>query len=130
MSEEHTPAIDVRDVVKTYDEGRTRALDGATLRIYPGEFVSITGPSGCGKSTLLHAIAALERPDSGEIIVDGEDRCGQIPTPQPAPARSGCRPFYSSQAQTSEACAAACHAPPTDTPRPRPGPKPAPGGSG
>jgi putative ABC transport system ATP-binding protein len=73
MNDERTPAIDVRDVVKTYDEGRTRALDGATLRIYPGEFVSITGPSGCGKSTLLHAIAALERPDSGEIVVDGEE---------------------------------------------------------
>ena len=73
MSDERTPAIDVRDVVKTYDEGRTRALDGATFKVYPGEFVSITGPSGCGKSTLLHAIAALERPDSGEIIVDGEE---------------------------------------------------------
>jgi ABC-type lipoprotein export system ATPase subunit len=67
------PVIDARDVVKTYDEGRTRALDGATLRIDKGEFVSITGPSGCGKSTLLHAIAALEEPDSGEIYVNGEE---------------------------------------------------------
>jgi putative ABC transport system ATP-binding protein len=66
-------AIDVRDVVKTFDEGRTRALDGATLQVRRGEFVSITGPSGCGKSTLLHAIAALERPDSGSIVVNGEE---------------------------------------------------------
>ena len=73
MSSDRQPAIDVRNVVKTFDDGRTRALDGATLQVYPGEFVSITGPSGCGKSTLLHAIAALERPDSGEIIVEGEE---------------------------------------------------------
>jgi putative ABC transport system ATP-binding protein len=72
MSDGRGTAIDVREVVKTYDEGRTRALDGATLRIAAGEFVAITGPSGCGKSTLLHLIAALERPDSGEIIVNGE----------------------------------------------------------
>ena len=65
------PAIDVEDVVKTYDEGRTRALDGATLRVAEGVFVAITGPSGCGKSTLLHLIAALERPDSGRIVVGG-----------------------------------------------------------
>ena len=67
------PVIDVRDVVRTYDEGRTRALDGVTLSIRKGEFVSITGPSGCGKSTLLHAIAALEKPDSGEIYVNGQE---------------------------------------------------------
>jgi len=66
-------AIDVQDVVKTYEEGRIHALSGATLQIYDGEFVAITGPSGCGKSTLLHLIAALDRPDSGRIIVNGVD---------------------------------------------------------
>jgi putative ABC transport system ATP-binding protein len=69
-------AIDVRDLVKTYDDGRTRALDGANLQIRPGEFVAITGPSGCGKSTLLHHIAALERPDSGKIYVNGDEITG------------------------------------------------------
>jgi len=68
-----TVVIDVRDVVKTFDEGRTRALDGASLQVRRGEFVAITGPSGCGKSTLLHLIAALERPDSGKIVVNGEE---------------------------------------------------------
>lgn len=73
MSNDTGPAVDVRNVVKTFDKGRTRAVDGASLRIERGEFVSITGPSGCGKSTLLHLIASLERPDSGEITVEGED---------------------------------------------------------
>ncbi|KPK47491.1 MAG: ABC transporter ATP-binding protein [Dehalococcoidia bacterium SM23_28_2] len=66
-------AIDVQEVVKTYEEGRIRALSGATLQVREGEFVAITGPSGCGKSTLLHLIAALDRPDSGRIVVDGMD---------------------------------------------------------
>jgi putative ABC transport system ATP-binding protein len=65
--------IDVQDVVKTYEEGRIHALHGATLQVRDGEFVAITGPSGCGKSTLLHLIAALDRPDSGRILVDGMD---------------------------------------------------------
>jgi len=66
-------AIDVQDVVKTYEEGRIQALNGATLQVREGEFVAITGPSGCGKSTLLHLIAALDRPDSGRIVVSGVD---------------------------------------------------------
>jgi ABC-type lipoprotein export system ATPase subunit len=66
-------AIEVQDVVKTYEEGRIHALNGATLQIREGEFVAITGPSGCGKSTLLHLIAALDRPDSGRILVKGAD---------------------------------------------------------
>jgi len=70
---EKVPAVEVVDLVKTYDEGRTRAVDGATLSVAQGEFVAITGPSGCGKSTLLHLVAALERPDSGRIVVLGQD---------------------------------------------------------
>ncbi len=77
MSERPDTVIDVRNVVKTYDEGRTRALDGVNFRVDKGEFVSITGPSGCGKSTLLHAIAALERPDSGTIVVNGDEITSQ-----------------------------------------------------
>jgi ABC-type lipoprotein export system ATPase subunit len=66
-------AVEVVDLVKTFDDGRTRAVDGATFRVGQGEFVAITGPSGCGKSTLLHLVAALDRPDSGRIVVLGED---------------------------------------------------------
>jgi putative ABC transport system ATP-binding protein len=67
------PMIVVDNVVKTFDRGRTRALDGATLSVGRGEFVAIVGPSGCGKSTLMHLIAAMEMPESGTITVDGHD---------------------------------------------------------
>jgi putative ABC transport system ATP-binding protein len=70
---ERPPAVEVIDLVKTFDDGRTRALDGVAFHVDEGEFVAITGPSGCGKSTLLHLVAALERPDSGRIVVQGEE---------------------------------------------------------
>ena len=62
----------VERVVKAFDEGRIRALDGVSFRISAGEFVALTGPSGCGKSTLLNLIGLLDRPDSGSIAVGGE----------------------------------------------------------
>jgi putative ABC transport system ATP-binding protein len=70
---ENIPAIDVRDVVKSFDEGRIQALRGATLPVAPGEGVAIMGPSGCGKSTLLHLIAALDEPTDGQIRVNGKE---------------------------------------------------------
>ena len=62
----------VERVRKTYEEGRVVALDGVSLRADAGEFVAVTGPSGCGKSTLLNLVGALDRPDSGVILVGGE----------------------------------------------------------
>jgi putative ABC transport system ATP-binding protein len=67
------PQIHLRGVVKTFDDGRMRALDGVDVDIDAGEFVAIVGPSGCGKSTLLNMIAALDRPDEGSIEVAGHD---------------------------------------------------------
>ena len=48
-----------------------RAVDGVSLAIAPNEFVALNGPSGCGKSTLMHLIAGLDRPTSGQILVNG-----------------------------------------------------------
>jgi len=62
----------VEHVVKAFDAGRIRALDGVSLRVAKGEFVALAGPSGCGKSTLLNLIGLLDRPDSGSIAVGGE----------------------------------------------------------
>ncbi|WP_433295485.1 ABC transporter ATP-binding protein [Pseudonocardia sp. CA-142604] len=53
-------------------------LGGVTFDVAPGEFVSVIGPSGCGKSTLFNVIAGLERPDSGRVLVDGEDATGRV----------------------------------------------------
>ncbi|MCQ8905215.1 MAG: ABC transporter ATP-binding protein [Methanothermobacter sp.] len=66
-------AIEVRDLRKSFDSGRIRALNGVNLDVDAGEFISIMGPSGSGKSTLLNMIGALDVPDSGTIRVAGRD---------------------------------------------------------
>jgi putative ABC transport system ATP-binding protein len=75
MSEAAPPAaaIQTMDVVKLYDGGLVRALDGVTMTVERGEFVAVMGPSGSGKSTLLHLVAALDTPTSGKIIVNSRD---------------------------------------------------------
>ncbi len=67
----NTPVIIVRGLVKEFDNGRVRALNGVDLTVAPGEFVAISGPSGCGKSTLMHLLAALDSPTSGSVVVNG-----------------------------------------------------------
>jgi putative ABC transport system ATP-binding protein len=62
----------VDHVSRSFEEGRIAALVDVSFRVEPGEFVSVTGPSGCGKSTLLNLIGALDRVDSGSIVVGGE----------------------------------------------------------
>jgi putative ABC transport system ATP-binding protein len=65
--------IRCRDVSKVYQQGENRitALAGVSLEIPRGSFAVIMGPSGSGKSTLLHLIGGLDRPSSGELLVDG-----------------------------------------------------------
>ncbi|GEC03988.1 ABC transporter ATP-binding protein [Streptomyces spinoverrucosus] len=53
--------------------GPTVALDGLDLSVRPGEFLALLGPSGCGKTTALRMLAGFEQPDSGEVLVDGQD---------------------------------------------------------
>lgn len=66
-------AIEVRNLKKSFDGGKIRALNGVDLEVEMGEFISIMGPSGSGKSTLLNMIGALDVPDSGTIKVAGRD---------------------------------------------------------
>ena len=65
--------IELKEVCKFYQVGedRVRALDHASLHIYPHEFVSIIGPSGSGKSTLMNIIGCLDVADSGTYLLDG-----------------------------------------------------------
>jgi len=70
--------LEIRQLSKTFltrtgfgRERRVAALDGVSLSIRPGEFVTVIGPSGCGKSTLLMLVAGLERTTRGEIVLDG-----------------------------------------------------------
>jgi ABC-type lipoprotein export system ATPase subunit len=67
--------IELVDLTKNYRQGRNvvRALDGVSLQIGAGEFVSVVGRSGSGKTTMLDLIGLLLRPTSGTVLVDGDD---------------------------------------------------------
>jgi len=67
--------VHLQDVRKTY-RGKAKAvaaLDGCSLTVSPGDFVSVQGSSGCGKTTLLLVAGGLLRPDSGRVTLDGHD---------------------------------------------------------
>jgi putative ABC transport system ATP-binding protein len=68
-------AIETKDLVKEYTQGGEllRILKNVNLRIEQGEFMAIMGPSGSGKSTLLNMLGALDRPTSGQVIINGTD---------------------------------------------------------
>lgn len=65
--------VNLRDVVKTYrsSAGIFTALKGVDLQVESGAFVSIIGKSGSGKSTLINIITGIDRPTSGEVVIDG-----------------------------------------------------------
>jgi iron(III) transport system ATP-binding protein len=69
-----TGALSVEGLAKAF--AGARVLDGVGLQVPAGSVVALLGPSGCGKTTLLRCIAGLERPDAGEVRLDGRPLCG------------------------------------------------------
>ncbi len=69
--------VEFRAVTKRF--GSLTAVDGVSLRVQQGEFLSLLGPSGCGKTTSLRMIAGFEQPDEGEILIAGVDAVGTPP---------------------------------------------------
>lgn len=75
VKEEFMEILKVKNLCKNYGKGNTlvKALDNVSFSVEKGEFVAIVGASGSGKSTLLHLLGGVDRPTSGEIIIDGEN---------------------------------------------------------
>ncbi|HUK59262.1 MAG TPA: ABC transporter ATP-binding protein [Stellaceae bacterium] len=84
------PALELREVVRTYRQASAPlpVLRGVNLSIAPGEIVALLGPSGAGKSTLLHVAGLLERPDGGDVLLDGR-QCGAMSDLQRTEVRRG-----------------------------------------
>lgn len=77
------PRLKLENVSKGFKSGNTwlTALEKINLEVKAGEFVCLVGPSGCGKSTILNLVAGLERPDNGQVVVNGR------PVSSPGPDR-------------------------------------------
>lgn len=75
MQQQARPILSVRNLHRTYKsgEGVLTVMAGANIDIYPGEMVGLVGPSGSGKSTLLHAAGLLEKPDDGQVFINGRE---------------------------------------------------------
>ena len=96
--------LEARDLVKRYPlrAGSTDVLRGVSLSVEQGEFVAIMGASGSGKSTMLHLLGGLDRPTSGEVVIDGVNISRLMTSAPPSPG--GPRPGSSSSSSTSFRC--------------------------
>ena len=67
--------VEVKNIHRNYQQGEhiVRALRGVDLKIETGEFTALMGPSGSGKTTLLNIIGGLDKPDDGNVAIDGQD---------------------------------------------------------
>jgi spermidine/putrescine transport system ATP-binding protein len=77
VTDSATPAISIQSVTKTF--GNVTAVSDLSLDIEEGEFLTLLGPSGCGKTTTMRMVAGFEDPDSGQILLRGEDVVGVPP---------------------------------------------------
>ncbi|MBT5456467.1 MAG: ABC transporter ATP-binding protein [Rhodospirillaceae bacterium] len=79
MSDVAAPALELRDLQRSFFQGEAElhVLRGASLSVGRGELIALTGPSGAGKSTLLHIAGLLERPDGGDVFINGKP-CGAL----------------------------------------------------
>jgi ABC-type lipoprotein export system ATPase subunit len=66
-------AIQARDLVRSFEDGRVRALDGVSFEVERGETLAVMGPSGSGKTTLLNLLGALDRPSAGRLAIAGTE---------------------------------------------------------
>src|SRR5438128_6990337 len=87
---EIVPLLTATNLHKTYRKHaeKVRVLRGLNLEVYPGEFLSVVGASGSGKSTMLHLLGTLDKPDEGEIHLDGE-RIDNLPSERRDLLRNG-----------------------------------------
>ncbi len=82
MAETRTPLVDLREISIAF--GGIKAVEGASVDLYPGEVVGLLGHNGAGKSTLIKILSGAYRADSGEIRVDGQK--AEINSPRDAKA--------------------------------------------
>jgi putative ABC transport system ATP-binding protein len=75
VSEQRPPLIEMRNIFKTYQMGdqEVHALRGVDLQIHEGQFVALMGASGSGKSTMMNIVGCLDRPSSGQYLLNGRD---------------------------------------------------------
>ena len=78
------PILNIENLTKIYGNvpSQTKALNGITFQVMPGEFLGIMGSSGSGKSTLLNCIATVIQPTGGSIQVEGDTANGSVSAPR------------------------------------------------